>query len=179
MVLQRSSHTRGAGRADAGTEFGRGWRTSECQYVSLEAPLSWAVSDADRGMTACATPAPGPVSTSRGVDRLKRHARPRPRLKPGGDADLGSAESPLVRASFAARLAIRHRHVRACHKLSRRSSLLGCTSAALRTSWCTVETWGPNALQRARRLRRCSGRSTMEMSTCTSFVEVSSSPEGG
>jgi hypothetical protein len=42
-----------------------------------------------------------------------------------------------------------------------------------------INTWGPNAFQRARRLRRCSGRATMEMSTCTSFVEVSSSPEGG
>ena len=45
------------------------------------------------------------------------------------------------------------RHGRACQEFSRRSSLLGCTSAALRTSWCTFEIWGPNALLRARRLR--------------------------
>jgi hypothetical protein len=43
---------RGAGRADAGTAHRRGQRPSECQYVSLAAPLSWAVSDADRSMTA-------------------------------------------------------------------------------------------------------------------------------
>ena len=60
----------GLGRADAGTAHRRGQRASECQYVSLAAPLSWAVSDADRGMTVSTTPAQRQVGTSRGVDRM-------------------------------------------------------------------------------------------------------------
>ena len=40
----------GLGGRDAGTAHGRGRRTRECQFVSLAAALSWAVSDADRGM---------------------------------------------------------------------------------------------------------------------------------
>jgi hypothetical protein len=39
-------------QADAGTVCRGGPRTSECQQVSLAAPLSWAVSDADRGQWA-------------------------------------------------------------------------------------------------------------------------------
>jgi transposase InsO family protein len=44
------THT-GAGRTDAGTVHRGRPRTSECQQLSLAAPLSWAVSDADRGMS--------------------------------------------------------------------------------------------------------------------------------
>ena len=37
--------------AHAGTDCGPGQRTGECRKVSLAAALSWAVSDADRGVT--------------------------------------------------------------------------------------------------------------------------------
>jgi hypothetical protein len=43
--------------------------TGECQSVSLAAPLSWAVSDADRGMTRVRRRFGG-IRTSRGVDAL-------------------------------------------------------------------------------------------------------------
>ena len=66
-----------AGGAHAGTDCGPGQRTGECRKLSLAAALSWAVSDADRGVTACDAVS-RQVRTSRGVDRLKRHARHRP-----------------------------------------------------------------------------------------------------
>jgi len=55
-VSRRRLDWTGKGCIDAGTTRRQGQRTSECQYLSLEATLSWAVSDADRGMTACTTP---------------------------------------------------------------------------------------------------------------------------
>jgi hypothetical protein len=50
-LLQRSSHARGAGRRHAGTEHGAGKRPRACQFVSMAAALSRAVSDADGGVT--------------------------------------------------------------------------------------------------------------------------------
>jgi len=102
----------GAGRADTGTAHRGGPRTSECQQVSLAGPLSWAVSDADRGMTARATPAQRQVRTSR-VSTDGRHARPCPGLKDQQGADFCpgwiTAMTGSVQACLAAGLAIRHR----------------------------------------------------------------------
>jgi hypothetical protein len=64
-------------------------RTSECESVSLAAPLSRAVSDADRGMTRVRRRLElGSSPYVASVDRLNANASHRPCLKTGRDADL-------------------------------------------------------------------------------------------
>jgi hypothetical protein len=55
----------GEGQAYAGTEIGCGRRTGECPVVSLAAALSWALSDADGGVSGVATRL---RTTPKGVD---------------------------------------------------------------------------------------------------------------
>jgi hypothetical protein len=64
-----NGHRTHAGRAAAGTELVRRQRMGDCQWVSLAAALSWAVSDADRGMTVRDAGLRGQARTSRDVDR--------------------------------------------------------------------------------------------------------------